>query len=231
MFTAQEVAELVHIDITVVEKVLMAFSVPTGDRNNNFSSLHDFNIANASPLLRTRDDAYILFHIYSLVEALYEAPFYWMVADNAYNSIAGKHRGLFTEEFAAERLALVFGEDKVFSNIDIFESKSTKVGEIDVLVLFGNRAIVLQAKSKRLTLEAKSGNDGRIKSDFQLSIQDSCDQGYACAKLLGDVKYTLKDVHSREVAIPMALKEVYVLCVISDHLPGTKIPSTAVPKI
>jgi len=71
-----------------------------------------------------------------------------MVADNAYNSIAGKHRGLFTEEFAAERLALVFGEDKVSSNIDIFESKSTKVGEIDVLVLFGNRAIVLQAQVK-----------------------------------------------------------------------------------
>lgn len=219
-FTVQEVAELAHIDSAVVEKILMAFAVPAGERNNNFSSLHDFNIANASPLLHIRDDAYILFHIYSLVEALYEAPFYWMGADKSYVNIAMRHRGLFTEEFAAERLALVFGKDKVYSNVDIFESKRKKVGEIDVLVLFGDRAIVLQAKSKRLTLEARRGNDGQIKDDFKKSIQDSCDQGYACAKLLGNAKYTLKDAHSREIAIPTDLKEVYVLCVISDHYPA-----------
>lgn len=219
-FTVQEVAERARIDCVVVEKVLTAFSVPAGERNNQFSTLHDFNIVNASPLLRIRDDAYILFHIYSLVEALYETPFYWMGADKGYVSTAMRHRGLFTEEFAAERLALVFGKDKVFSNVDIFESKSNKVGEIDVLVLFGNRAIVLQAKSKRLTLEARRGNDGQIKDDFKKSIQDSYDQGYACAKLLGNAKYTLKDAHSREVVIAMALKEVYILCVISDHYPA-----------
>lgn len=220
MFTVQEIVERAHIDRAVVEKVLTAFSVPAGNRNNNFSALHDFNIANALPLLRIGDDTYILFHIYSLVEALYESPFYWMRADPAYVNTAMRHRGLFTEEFAAERLALVFGRDKVYSNVDIFESKSKKAGEIDVLVIFGNRAIVLQAKSKRLTLEARKGNDGQIRDDFKESIQKSCDQGYACAKLLGNAKYTLKDAHSKEVTIPMALKEVYVLCVISDHYPA-----------
>lgn len=220
MFTVQEVVEHAHIDRAVVEKVLTAFAISDEERNYSFSALHDFNIANATPLLRTKDDAYILFHIYSLVEALYEAPFYWMGADPAYVSTAMRHRGLFTEEFAAERLELVFGEDKVYSNVNIIESKSTKVGEIDVLVLFGNRAIVVQAKSKRLTLEARRGNDGQLRDDFKKSIQDSCDQGYSCARLLGNAKYTLKDDNSKEVVIPMALKEVYVLCVISDHYPG-----------
>jgi hypothetical protein len=88
------------------------------------------------------------------------------------------------------------------------------------LVLFGNRAIVLQAKSKRLTLEAKKGNDGKIRDDFKKSIQDSCDKGYAYARLLGNAKYTLKDASSREIATPMGLKEIYVLCVISDHYPA-----------
>jgi hypothetical protein len=220
VFSAQEVAEHASIDRATVDKVLTAFSVPTGDRNNSFSSLHDFNIANAYPLLRTKDDAYILFHIYSLVEALYESPFYWMGADHAYVNTAMRHRGLFTEEFAAERLALVFGKDNVYSNVDIFESKSKKVGEIDVLVLFGNRAIVLQAKSKRLTLEARRGNDGQIKDDFKKSIQDSCDQGYTCAKLLSDTNYAFKDAYSKEINIPQAIKEIYVLCVISDHYPA-----------
>lgn len=220
VFTVQDVVDRTHIDSAVVDKVLTAFSIPDGERNNSFSALHDFNIVNATPLLRFKDDTYILFHIYSLVEALYEAPFYWMGADPAYVSTAMRHRGLFTEEFAAERLAAVFGDDKVYSNVDIFESKNKKISEIDVLVIFGNRAIVLQAKSKRLTLEAKRGNDGVIRDDFKKSIQDSCDQGYACARLLGDTKYTFKDAHSNEVAIPSALKEVYVLCVISDHYPA-----------
>ncbi|WP_390331548.1 nuclease-related domain-containing protein [Undibacterium arcticum] len=219
-FTVQEIAEQTNIDSAVVKKVLEAFSVPAGEKNIQFSVLHDFNIANAFPLICIREDAYILFQIYSLVESLYESPFYWVGDDKAYVSTAMRHRGLFTEEFAAERLALVFGRGNVYSNIDIFKSKSTRVGEIDVLVLFGDRAIVLQAKSKRLTLEARKGNDGQIRDDFKKSIQDSCDQGYACAKLLGDANYTLKDAHSREIAIPMALKQVYVLCAISDHYPA-----------
>ena len=217
VFTLQEVADRANIDRGAVERVLTAFAVPTGERNESFAALHDFNIANAFPLLRIRDDAYILFHIYSLTEALYEAPFYWMVTDKTYVTTAMRHRGQFTEEFSEERLALVFGKDKVYANVDIFESKGTKVGEIDVLVIFANRAIVLQAKSKRLTLEARRGNDGQLRDDFKKSIQHSCDQGFACATLLGHTKYKLVDAYSREIAIPMELKEVYVLCVVSDH--------------
>jgi hypothetical protein len=45
-----------------------------------------------------------------------------------------------------------------------------------VLVLFGNRAIVLQAKAKKLTLEARKGNDNQLKDDFKKSVQESYDQ-------------------------------------------------------
>lgn len=219
-FTAKDVAAFSHVDILIVEKVLAAFSLPKGERNPQFNALHDFNIANALPLVPLGEDKYALFHIYSLVEALYESPFYWMGADKAYVSTAMRHRGLFTEEFSAECLARVFGKDLVHSNVDIFETKDTKSGEIDVLVLFGNRAIVLQAKSKRLTLEARRGNDGQIRDDFKKSIQDSCDQAYKCARMLGDSKYTLRDGTSKEIAIPMPIKDVYVLCVVSDHYPA-----------
>lgn len=218
-FSAEEVAARAGIDSALVERVLAAFAVPDGERNKGFAALHDFNIANASPLLR-RGDTFILFHIYSLVEALYEAPFYWMGADKRYVDTAMRHRGQFTEEFSADRLAVVFGKERVHSNVDIFASKATKVGEIDVLVIFGNRAIVLQAKSKRLTLEARKGNDLQIKDDFKKSVQDSYDQGLSCAKLLLDRKHVVKDSQSREVVVPSALKEVYVLCVVSDHYPA-----------
>lgn len=219
-FTAKEVAEFAGNNISAVEKVLTAFALPKAERNSQFNALHDFNVANALPLIPVPDDQYVLFHIYSLTEALYESPFYWMGADKAYVSTAMHHRGRFTEEFSSDCLERVFGKGHVHSNVDILESKGTTAGEIDVLVLFGNRAIVLQAKSKRLTLEARKGNDGQIRDDFKKSIQDSCDQGYRCARMLRDRTGTLRDGNAKEIAISTPIKEVYVLCVVSDHYPA-----------
>ena len=219
-FTVPEIAARTGMDRALVVRVLDAFTVPAGKRNENFRELHDFNIANAWPLLRDGDDTFILFQRYGLFEALYDAPFYWMNGDRHYVADAMRHRGRFTEEFARDRLEHVFGKDNVYSNVDIFESKDKKIGEIDVLVIFGNRAIVLQAKSKRLTLEARRGNDGQIKDDFKKSIQDSYDQGLRCAKLLSDAKYTLAVGDSKKIAAPTHFKEIYILCVVSDHYPA-----------
>lgn len=219
-FSVQEVADYGHIDPAIVDSVLSAFSVPPGECNEQFKALHDFNIANASPLIRMPDGTYLLFHIYSLVEALYEAPFYWMGADTAYASTAMRNRGFFTEQFAVERLRRVFGAKNVLANIDIYESKDTKLAEIDVLVLFGNRALVLQAKSKRLTLEARRGNDLQIKDDFKKSIQDSSDQAYRCAKLIREGRCALRDPAGNAVTLPARLKRIYVICLIADHYPA-----------
>jgi hypothetical protein len=174
-------------------------------------------------LIRAADDTYILFHIYSLVEALYESPFYWMGADKTYVSTAMRHRGSFTEGFATARLAAVLGRENVHPNVDVLDANDNKIGEIDVLVLFGNRALVLQAKSKRLTLESRKGNDQQIRDDFKKSIQDSCDQAYKCAKALGDAAFKLKDAASREVIISMPLKNIYILCLVSDHYPALSV--------
>jgi hypothetical protein len=143
-----------------------------------------------------------------------------MSSDGSYKSTAMIHRGRFTEEFSVDRLQTVFGKGNVHSNVSIYESKGRKAAEIDVLVLFGNRAVVLQAKSKRLTIEAKRGNDRQIRADFQKSVQDSYDQGFKCANLLADPKYRLIDVNSREIGRPRTFKEIYILCVVSDSYPA-----------
>jgi len=219
-FTVQEVADFAHMDLAVVERVLQAFTAPIGACNETFKTLNDFNIINASPLIPMPDGRYVLFHIYSLAEALYEAPFYWMGADKAYVSKAMRHRGLFTEQFAVERLTQVFGANNVLSNIDIFGSNGNKLGEIDVLVIFGDRAVVLQAKSKRLTLEARRGNDLQIKDDFKKSIQDSSDQAYLCAQLLEEGRCAFRDASGNTVPLPKKFKRIYIVCLIADHYPA-----------
>lgn len=220
LLTTAEVAERSGIDAAVVERVLEAFTLPDGETNQAFTALDDFNVANALPLLRSGKSKYLLYQSYRLAEALYEAPFYWMSADKTYRAAAMGNRGRFAEAFAAERLQRVFGEARVHTNVDIYESRGQKSGEVDVLVVFANRAIVLQAKSKRLTLEARKGNDQVIKDDFKKSVQDAYDQGHLCASMLTDRKYRFVDATGAELAFDRGLKEVYILCTVSDHYPA-----------
>ena len=219
-FTGRDVAETAQMDHTKVNNILLAFTPPYGTSNECFNALNDFNIANAYPLINFDNDEYILFQHYSIVEALYETPFYWMGSDKFYVNTAMKHRGEFTESFCTRRLEAVFGKRRVFSNVHIVDSKGNYAGEIDVLVVFADRAIVLQAKSKRLTLEARKGNDSCIKEDFKKSIQDSYDQGLSCGKLLEDKRYKLLHSSGQELQLPRCYKEIFILCVVSDHYPA-----------
>lgn len=219
-FSIDELTQYSGIDASIVESVVEAFAVPRGENNHAFRSLHDFNVANATPLLRTDDHTFVHFQEYSLAEALYDSPFYWMSGDPVHRSIAMLHRGLFTEQFSRERLEHVFGKKHVYANVDIYESKDKKVGEIDVLVVFGDRAIVLQAKSKKLTLESRRGNDSQIKDDFKGSVQDSYDQGYECATLLGNPRLKFIDGSRHELTLPEQFKTIDILCVVSENYPA-----------
>jgi hypothetical protein len=216
-FTAKEVSDISNIEIDTVRLVIKSFV--SSSSMDEFNSLDDFNPQNAYPIIQLSEDEYLLFQIYSLVQALYETPFFWFNEDVAYRSIAMQHRGEFTENFSAERLKLVFGENRVFSNIDIYDSKN-KVGEIDVLVVFANRAIILQAKSKKLTIAARKGNDNSLQIDFMIAVQDAYDQAYLCAKSLQNRDYKLIGKNGNELKINREYKEIYPFCVVSDHYPA-----------
>jgi len=218
-FTVREVAAASGLAEPTVEAVLNAIALAPGEKNEAFRAVDDFNVANATPLLRFNDE-FVLFHSYGLVEALYESPFYWMLADRPYAATAMQNRGRFTETFCRDRLELVFGKARVHTNVDIFESKARRVGEIDVLVFFGDRAVIVQAKSKRLTLESRKGNDGRIRDDFKKSVQDSYDQGLICAQKITGPKVKLVGFDGREIPVPGRLTEIYILCVVADHYPS-----------
>ncbi|WP_296892520.1 nuclease-related domain-containing protein [Thiobacillus sp.] len=143
-----------------------------------------------------------------------------MYQDEAYRPTLSKNRGDFTESFVAERLGMVFGNEHVYLNVDIFETKAKGVSDVDVLVIWGNRVIIVQAKSKRLTLESRKGNDQVIRDDFKKAVQIAYDQGAACAKCLLGKPYRLATADGRTVELPKDIKEIYIFCVVSDHYPA-----------
>ena len=219
-FSCNELADRIQRPVKSVRAVLEAFAMSRNERNDKFTSLHDFNEAYAYPLIHKESDEFIQLQPYGIAEAIYDTPFYWMLCDEAYAPIASLHRGEFTEEFATDRLARVFGADRVFQNVEIKKSKGTTLGEIDVLVIFGNQAIVAQAKSKKLTLVARKGNDLQLRSDFKTAVQDAVDQALDCAKYLGDPTVTLRCKDGRSVLITDAPGNIFLISLVADHYPA-----------
>lgn len=218
--TCDELANRLGRDKESVEAIVDAFSMPETESNAAFTSLHAFNAAYAYPLIRPGPDEFISLLSYDIAEALYESPFYWMYSDETYTPTALRHRGEFTEEFSAERLARVFGADRVFQNVEIRNSKGRVLGEMDVLVVFGDRTIVLQAKSKKLTLRARRGDDLQLRSDFKAAVQDSVDQAFHCAEWLGDPTVTLHRRDGKTVPLFELPSTIFPLSVVADHYPA-----------
>ncbi|HFT2062362.1 TPA: SEC-C metal-binding domain-containing protein [Pseudomonas aeruginosa] len=218
-FSAEELSDFSGIDVQTVVKFVESFSHKGPLEEGQFLSLGDYNPLNAYPIINLGEDRYLLFQVYSLVEALYETPFFWFISDSEYKVKARENRGAFAESFCYERLRLIFGKHRVFTNIDVYDGKK-RVGEIDVLAIFSNRAIVLQAKSKKLTIEARKGNDLALRDDFKKAVQDAYDQALECSGFLLDEKFKLIDSNGNEIKINRQLKEVYPFCVVSDHYPA-----------
>ena len=204
--------------------VLAALTAPASPTNGSFTSLGEFNIANACPILRSPSGEYVSLDSYGIAEALYDSPFYWMAADAAYKDTAFANRGAFLEEFVAKRLVEVFGAAHVHRNVNILR-RGKCVSEIDVLVLFADRAIVCQCKSKKLTLEARKGNDRQLQNDFKKSVQDAYDQALVCAKSLSDNSLKFIGEDGCEISLS-TLREIYPVCVVSDHYPALTVQAS-----
>ena len=219
-FSCAELAAGINRSIDSVRAVVEAFTLPECERNTKFTSLNAFNSACIYPFIRRGADQYVLLQYYGFSEALYETPYYWMCRDKAYADTALSKRGKFTEKFASERLKHVFGEKHVFSNVELLKTKSKVAGEIDVLVLFGDRAIVLQAKSKKLTLRAREGDAPHVQNDFRAAVQDAVNQAITCGELLVESSVMLRCRDKREIQLTERPRTVFAVTVVSDHYPA-----------
>lgn len=217
-FSEAEIARRSLIPLARMQAVLAAFTLEHG--NATFTSLAEFNAVNAHPLLSAENGSIVQFLPYAAAEALYDTPFYWMMEDKPYRATAGTNRGEFTEAFAAQRLRKVFGDARVHRSVRLVRKKGELAGEIDALVVYGNRLIVVQIKSKRLTQEARKGNDQKLKDDFAKAIQDAYDQGQSCAELILEGQCIITQADDQALTLPAVPKEIFLLTVVADHYPA-----------
>ena len=219
-FRLSDLAARVGGDEESLHALIGAFALPSGERNGEFTAMDKFNAAYAYPLIPLRDDKFVMLHPHALAEALYECPYYWMCSDAGYRDEASRNRGKFTEHFCAERLASVFGEQRVYRNVEILSPKRQRVAEIDVLVLFGNRAIIVEAKSKRLTLESRRGNDAALKQDFKYAVAEAVGQVSRSSALLLRGGADLRTNEGSPITVRGALRRVFPVTALCDDYPA-----------
>lgn len=193
------------------------FSTPIKGGPTSFDNPFAINPVSLAPLIDFGDYLYVPSQ-YRIFESVYESPFYWMINDNSYAPIAAKNRGAFLEETAAHVLKLIFGDDNVFVNAE-FPAASNKVGaEVDVLVRYGEFVLVVQAKSKRVTLRARAGDPEALKNDFKGAIQDPYEQALASGEFVR-VGAKCVDRDGRSIDLPH-LPRIFPIVLLSDMFPA-----------
>ena len=209
------------MDQAQFRKVVDAFAVAPGQANDNFDSIGAYNVIQSSPIICLKDDLYFLPVHFALAQSIYESPFYWMGFDEAYQDIAAKNRGQALEELAFGMLANVFGGDAVHKGVQVYR-KGTKesITDIDVLAIAGNKALIVQAKSKKLTVLSRMGHSESLKRDFKAAIQDAYEQGVLSRHAVIQHDSILVTDDGETLALPETLDDAYIICLTSDHYPA-----------
>lgn len=213
-----ELSNISNISKEKITSILDEFSCKPNS-NQSFLNISDFNEYNAFPILK-KDNDYFVFQYYSLAQAFYETPFFWLHGDKKYQSTASSNRGEFVEQFTFDKVKNVFGEGAVYKNVIIMNHRKETLGEIDVLIVFSNCAVIFQAKSKKLTIDARKGNDKAIQNDFKSAIQDAYDQGLSCANLLLNDKLIILDESFNKIHLNIKFNRIYIIPIVSEHYPA-----------
>jgi hypothetical protein len=143
-----------------------------------------------------------------------------MVSDEPYRDTALKHRGEATESIAAEMLNRIFGVNNVYRNVKVKRNKQELSTDIDVLTVIGNKAVITQAKAKKLTALSKRGDDKQIQADFDEAIQKAYDQAITSRAAIIEKSNELFTSDDQRLEIDESIDEAYIICLTIDDYPA-----------
>ena len=213
--------DIPEIDDVLLESFLDLFSTIPGEYNVNsdFRGVGDYNAVNSSPIVKFSYEKYLLPLFGSLAESIYESPYYWMIEDETYKDIALYNRGKATESIVADMMTPIFGEKGIFQEVLIREG-NRDITDIDILAVTGTKAVVIQAKSKKLTVPSRRGDQKSLKRDFQFAVQDAFSQALLCRDAILGNSHQFMHNGSDIGGLLSRIDEVFLLCVTGDTYPA-----------
>lgn len=204
-----------------IDSFLENFSViPKNDHNSQFQGIGNFNWFNAKPIIQLDEERYFVPISFSVFEAIYESPFYWMWEDKTYRNTLGKNRGETGEEISYEFLSQVFNKNRTFKSVKITTQKGKDDTDIDILCVLGSKALCVQVKSKKLTELSRTGNDEQLQKDFQGAVQDAYKQGLVSRQKILDRNAKFFDENGKEIQLSEEIDEVYIMGITTENYPS-----------
>lgn len=153
---------------------LKQFSCKFGDQNSSYQYPLDNNIYSLKPLINIGKDIYFCPLPKDLTDLLYIIHNKNLLSEVAKKSAIGiqynEAKATFLENKIYEYLKRIFPESNIFSNLHF-----TK-GEIDLLVIFGDYIIIVEAKSGTFSFNAKTGSKHDIEKDISYLYTQSQNQ-------------------------------------------------------
>jgi hypothetical protein len=219
-FTIEEVTTRSGLPADKVVAVVDAFTSQECDPELNIADSSSYNKAASHPLIILKDGTRLAFLEYNLFECLYNDPFYWIGLDKKYLGKHSQTRGAFVEEFTERTLTRVFGGHHVLRNVVFKPASGDVVGEADAILIYGYRAFIIQAKSKKLTLASRRGDDVSLGKDFQAAVQDAYDQALECIEHIRTRIPAFVDEKRIEANAFDHVREFYPICITSEHYPA-----------
>ena len=89
-----------------------------------------------------------------------------------------------------------------------------------MLAVSGNKAVIAQCKSKKLTMNARGGDAGQLKKDFAKAVQEAYNQALSGRIALIEQGFDLTDSSDKPIVLPNEIDDVYILCVTGDYYPA-----------
>ena len=214
-------SELEHL--AGVDQFLANFTYDLNhETNDQYVGPGYFNKIEETPIIKLDNDKYFIPITYAVFNAIYDAPFYWMNSDEKYHKKSGTNRGNAGEDIAYEILLPIFGTQNTYKNIVIKDKHHKDITDIDVLCVYGNKALCVQIKSKRLTLLSKIGDRTSQQKDFKLAVQNAYNQGLICKQALMDQegKLFVNKETNEELRNFESINDVFILCLTTENYPA-----------
>ena len=202
-----------------LEHFITGFSFTSGDINQGFTTTAAYNAVQSRPVMVLEGGQYCIPIFPNLPKAIYDSPYYWMIEDEQYRDTALTNRGDATESITHDLLSPVFGFGRVFRGVNVSKGKAD-LTDIDVLTVSGNKAVIVQCKSKKLTIGARRGEGRALRADFTKAVQDAYDQAITARRALIDGSCRFSDASGATISLPHRVDEVYILCLTGDHYPA-----------
>ena len=90
--------------------------------NQQYNGIGDLNHFKIRPVIRTKK-SYIIPLPYTMSEALYDSPFYWMIDDKGYRNKAQKNRGDIAEQIVGKILSRKISPLFIHSEVEVKKSE------------------------------------------------------------------------------------------------------------